>query len=678
MMTASEESAPLVDAARLWFDAGYCVVPSNEDGGKRPWGRWKEYQADRLPWLELVDLLNTGKYTGIGVITGGASGNVEMIEIEGPNDKAVSRLKRVIEAAKTYPDEAIVDLVDRITRGCIENSAGGGLHFFARITDGPALGNTKLANDSDGKVTSETRGEGGFVIVAPTSGRNGHPEGATYMFARGTDPSGTPEITTDDRDVLHYLFNTALDETPVEPIAKTAPRSTNASTNPSTAYEGVSTFDAYRATPWADILVPQGWTYSHHVEGRDHWVRPGKSVSQGASATTIEDGPMYVFSSSAGLTVGKGLSKADVYAHYNHGGNLSDAAKALQREGFGAPVYPRLGEFIADPNLSDGEQEAQREAWANNVIEKFPRINWAELWADEREEEWIVEPLLAAGRLVALYSAPKVGKSLLMLEIAAAIANGKPLWGFPANQARRTLYIDFENDPRGDTKTRLIDMGYEPDQLENLVVLPFPTMAALDSEKGADELMAAVRAYDCTIVVIDTVSRAIEGEENENDTWLKFYRHTGLKMKKAGISCIRLDHSGKDGSKGQRGGSAKSGDVDAVWRMTRENDIVTLKCEAERFPVSLKEFALKRCESPLRHEITVNSYAIKRDDMFSLMTKNNIPKDPEMPVGEIQKLMRAKRIKFKNSFVNLKFYQLYCTLPQQFTPVALPEISGVK
>jgi RecA-family ATPase len=190
--------------------------------------------------------------------------------------------------------------------------------------------------------------------------------------------------------------------------------------------------------------------------------------------------------------------------------------------------------------------------------------------------------------------------------------------------------------------------------------------------------MAAVRAYDCTIVVIDTVSRAIEGEENENDTWLKFYRHTGLKMKKAGISCIRLDHSGKDGSKGQRGGSAKSGDVDAVWRMTRENDIVTLKCEAERFPVSLKEFALKRCESPLRHEITVNSYAIKRDDMFSLMTKNNIPKDPEMPVGEIQKLMRAKRIKFKNSFVNLKFYQLYCTLPQQFTPVALPEISGVK
>ena len=382
MMTASEASAPLVDAARLWFDAGYCVVPSNEDGGKRPWGRWKEYQADRLPWLELVDLLNTGKYTGIGVITGGASGNVEMIEIEGPNDKAVSRLKRVIEAAKTYPDEAIVDLVDRITRGCIENSAGGGLHFFARITDGPALGNTKLANDSEGKVTSETRGEGGFVIVAPTSGRNGHPEGATYMFARGTDPSGTPEITTDDRDVLHYLFNTALDETPVEPIAKTAPRSTNASTNPSTAYEGVSTFDAYRATPWADILVPQGWTYSHHVEGRDHWVRPGKSVSQGASATTIEDGPMYVFSSSAGLTVGKGLSKADVYAHYNHGGNLSDAAKALQREGFGAPVYPRLGEFIADPNLSDGEQEAQREAWANNVIEKFPRINWAELWAD--------------------------------------------------------------------------------------------------------------------------------------------------------------------------------------------------------------------------------------------------------------------------------------------------------
>jgi hypothetical protein len=59
-------------------------------------------------------------------------------------------------------------------------------------------------------------------------------------------------------------------------------------------------------------------------------------------------------------------------------------------------------------------------------------------------------------------------------------------------------------------------------------------------------------------VVIDTVSRAIDGEENSNDTWLN----------QLGIAMIRLDHSGKDETKGMRGGSAKSGDVDAVWLST--------------------------------------------------------------------------------------------------------------
>jgi hypothetical protein len=149
-------------------------------------------------------------------------------------------------------------------------------------------------------------------------------------------------------------------------------------------------------------------------------------------------------------------------------------------------------------------------------------------------------------------------------------------------------------------------------------------------------------------------------------------------MKRAGISMIRLDHSGKDSSKGQRGGSAKSGDVDAVWRMTRDEDIITLKCEAERFQISQKEFSVRRLENPLRHQITVNTYAAQRDAMFTLMIKNDIPKDPDMTVKQLHTLMREKGIKFKSSFVSLAFYQLYCKLPQEFIPSKLPMEKGEK
>jgi putative DNA primase/helicase len=154
-------------------------VPTNEDGGKRPFGAWKSYQAERLPWDQLERLLASRQFTGIGVLTGATSGNVEMIEIEGPLDLALKRLAKVAAKAREYAQIGMDDLLQRLAKGCAEQSAGGGLHLFYFVTDGPALGNTKLAH-ADGKVIAETRGEGGFVVVAPTTGRNGHAEGSAY------------------------------------------------------------------------------------------------------------------------------------------------------------------------------------------------------------------------------------------------------------------------------------------------------------------------------------------------------------------------------------------------------------------------------------------------------------------------------------------------------------------
>jgi hypothetical protein len=192
---------PLLAAAQQWHDAGYCVIPSHEDGGKRPFGAWKQYQAARPDWGQVQAWLESGRYTGIGVLTGGASGSVEMLELEGPMDDAVLRLGRVIAKAGEYEQVGLPALLADIARGCVEQSAGGGLHLFIRVTDGPAKGNTKLARAADGKVISETRGEGGFVIVAPTPGRNGHAPEAAYIFINGGHPSKTVNVTAEERDL---------------------------------------------------------------------------------------------------------------------------------------------------------------------------------------------------------------------------------------------------------------------------------------------------------------------------------------------------------------------------------------------------------------------------------------------------------------------------------------------
>jgi len=653
----------LIAAAREWFDAGYCVVPTHEDGGKRPFGAWKEYQTTRLPWHDLERLLNTGKHTGIGVLTGTVSGGLEMIEIEGPLDLALKRLAKVTTMARDqYAAIGMDEILQQIAGGCAEKSAGGGVHLFYRVTDGPALGNTKLAH-ANNKIIAETRGEGGFVVVAPTPGRNGHPDHSTYALLNNTTPQRTANITSEERDLIHLLYSLALDEqpAPVEPHQPQTPTNTNTT--------GLSALDDYRQqVSWREILEPIGWTYSHHADGRDHWVRPGKTIHEGTSATTIEDGPLYCFSTSVNWPTEQGLSKGHVHALIHNDGDLSATTRQLTREGYGKQSHTNdltPWEAELDPDATPEERADAETAWVN---ENLPVLDWHKLWADETTEEWIIEPLLARRRLVALYSAPKVGKSLLMLEIAAAIATGREVIGTTPPAPIRTLYVDFENDPRGDIRERLQAMGYTPNDLDNLQYLSYPNLGKLDTERGARELVAAVKALKCEVVVIDTVSRSIEGDENENDTWLAFYRHTGLALKRAEIALIRLDHSGKDEKRGQRGGSAKSGDVDAVWRMSPSDtaDHFDLTCEAQRFPIEHKQITLHRTDQggTLTHQLINNPH--ERRHQYLLAELHRLQIDPTLSITNATSLLRAEGITVGKGRIPNRTWDTYKNTPKQF------------
>jgi hypothetical protein len=312
-----------------------------------------------------------------------------------------------------------------------------------------------------------------------------------------------------------------------------------------------------------------------------------------------------------------------------------------------------------------------------------PIIDWHELFAGEDQgEEWIIEPLLPARRMVALYSAPKAGKSLLMLELAVAMARGTKVLGADLDRPYRVLYVDFENDPQGDIRTRLEAMGEaEAGRLGNLCYLTFPSLAKFDTAQGAIDLMRHVEHYECEIVVIDTVSRAVAGEENENDTWLSFYRHTGLSLKRAGIACIRLDHSGKDREKGMRGGSAKYGDVDAVWRLTALNEnTIHLECTDNRMPVPVKSMTLVRQDFPLSHLPAGDSWQAVADakTQWADQRLEALGVAPSASVREAGKALREAGDKVENRAVReaVRMRKLRLDLPSVSVPGTPPAHSG--
>jgi RecA-family ATPase len=227
-------------------------------------------------------------------------------------------------------------------------------------------------------------------------------------------------------------------------------------------------------------------------------------------------------------------------------------------------------------------------------------IDWAAFWDKDAElADWAIEPLVPAGRCTAIYADAKVGKSLLALDMAAASATGRSVLGQDATEPVTVLYLDLEMTD-ADLRERLSDLGYGPeDDLSRLVYLQLPTLPGLDSDLGGELLVELAQRHAVTIVVIDTMARAVAGEENSADTYRYFYRHTGRRLKSAGIAVLRLDHQGKDAALGQRGSSAKDDDLDVVFKFTSDagNNLLLARTRS-RIPWVPAEVAIKRYEEP--------------------------------------------------------------------------------
>lgn len=359
----------ILSTALMLASKDYCVVPTRADGTKAPVGDWKRWQHERPDAKQLQTWLKSGSFDGIGLVCGSVSGNLEMLELEG---RAIAEGVSV-QMAEIADASGLGDLWSRIVTGYSETSPSGGIHFLYRV-QGSVAGNTKLARrpstpeeleanpDEKVKVLVETRGEGGYVVIAPSNGRT-HETGKPWtMLAGGIDT--IPTITADERDALHILAR-AVDAMPVE-ATQAKPSSASSGAGPDTAGD-------YNAkTSWDDILLDRGWAKVFTAGTVTYWRRPGKQ--HGISATTGRNDAdnLYVFSSSTEFDTERPYSRFAAYALLEHRGDLSAAGKALFKQGYG-----RRGpdERIDLPKADTGHQQPAEPTEA----EKQPHDHEADL-----------------------------------------------------------------------------------------------------------------------------------------------------------------------------------------------------------------------------------------------------------------------------------------------------------
>jgi KaiC/GvpD/RAD55 family RecA-like ATPase len=145
-----------------------------------------------------------------------------------------------------------------------------------------------------------------------------------------------------------------------------------------------------------------------------------------------------------------------------------------------------------------------------------PFIDWHEAFNEDRPDvEWIGQGALARGRGHSIWAKGGSGKSEFMQWVS--------LEGLRAGHV--VLYLDYEM-VRDDVVDRMIDSGCKPDDLDRLKYALIPDLAPLDTPAGAADLGALVDGVQGQhpdrhlVVIIDTIGRAVEGAENDNDTIL--------------------------------------------------------------------------------------------------------------------------------------------------------------
>lgn len=495
-MTASvlQESgiaASVLDAALELHAAGLCVLPAAEDGSKRPAVDWKAFQRTRPDADQLHAWFGDGNRSGLGVVCGSVSDGLELLELEG-RAVAAGALATLVEVSR---EAGLAHVWSRVGSGYVVASPSGGLHFLYRIAEVPVPGNTKLAALADNTTLAETRGEGGWVVTAPSCG-SVHPTGGAWQVLAGR-PATIPTITAEEREELHRLVRLLDERAMPEPPATSPfqqPRRGSGS--------GVSPGDHWSAqTDWPEILEPEGWRRVFTKGGVTYWRRPGKA--HGVSATTgFGAGEwFYPFTSSTAFEPERTYTKFAALAVLRHGGDYQATAKALQAAGFGTRAE-RPAETETGSATSAGASAA---AVTLDVV----TASQVEL----RRVAYLWEHRIPLGAVTLMPGEEGIGKTTVGVRIMADLTRGR-LAGESLGTSRDVLVVATE-DGLGDVFVpRLHEAGADLDRVHIV-----RARVTLDGERGEvilprdlPHLARVVAEHDVALVWIDSLVTTLPDE----------------------------------------------------------------------------------------------------------------------------------------------------------------------
>jgi len=291
------------------------AIPVKED--KKPactsWGQWQTQPQT----LEESQKHSNGSSAGIAVITGTASGGLESIDFD-----QMEAYQEYLDAAHGTPNEAIINKI----RSGYEEGSPNGIHWLYRISDaGEHFPDNEKWTFKDTKVAIETRGQGGYIVIAPSL------DGKYKLLSGSLDKITT--ITMAERNLLKGLAEQLNEETNL----------VNNAAKPAEPFQQKPIDEWNQKTKWEELLEPDGFTKvstkgnitKWHNEGSEN---PVSAISgAGGKKATRDTFTNFSTNSPSWMPLGKTLSKFDYVMFRDYQGDFQKAFQGILKN-LGRPV----------------------------------------------------------------------------------------------------------------------------------------------------------------------------------------------------------------------------------------------------------------------------------------------------------------------------------------------------
>ena len=186
------------------------------------------------------------------------------------------------------------------------------------------------------------------------------------------------------------------------------------------------------------------------------------------------------------------------------------------------------------------------------------------------QQRWLIDQIIPVDAFGVIYGPSGAYKSFCAMDMSACIASAMNWHGNDVDEPGHVLYIGAEGASGLHLRKKAWEIRHQR-PLTNLAILGMAVTINSEDHNAliglCDELVQEID-QPIRLIVIDTLARSFQGEENSATDMGDFVNACDHIREVTGATILVVHHSGKDAEKGARGSSALRAACDFEFKVT--------------------------------------------------------------------------------------------------------------